>query len=85
MTQITLYGRKQCTLCDKAKNTLTELRNEWDFTVKEVDIEDNDELTERYGLMIPVVQIDGEEVAYGFINKFDISNRLQLKKVNHKG
>jgi glutaredoxin len=80
MTQITLYGRKRCPLCDKAKNTLIELKEDWDFTLEEVDIEKSDELTERYGLMIPVVKIDGEEAGYGFINKFDISNRLQKKR-----
>lgn len=76
---ITLYTRTGCPLCDKAKAAITELKEEWDFTLEEIDIEQDDELHERYGLMIPVVHIDGEEVAYGFINKFDISNRLHGK------
>jgi glutaredoxin len=76
---ITLYTRTGCPLCDKAKAVIIELKSEWDFTLEEIDIEQDDELHERYGLMIPVVHIDGEEVAYGFINKFDISNRLHEK------
>ncbi len=56
------------------------LKKNGNFTVEEIDIEASDELTECYGLMIPVVHIDGEEVGYGFINKFDISNRLQEKR-----
>ncbi|WP_066314508.1 glutaredoxin family protein [Bacillus sp. FJAT-29814] len=76
---ITLYTRKGCPLCDKAKAAILELEGEWDFTLEEVDIEQDDELHERYGLMIPVVHIDGEEVAYGFVTKFDISNRLHEK------
>lgn len=79
MPHITLYTRKSCPLCDKAKIAILELKEEWDFTLKEIDIESSDELTEEYGLMIPVVHIDGEEVAFGSINKFDISNRLQEK------
>lgn len=78
-TTITLFTRKQCPLCDKAKEILQELKVEWDFALEEVDIAESDELTERYGLMIPVVHIDGEEVAYGFVDKFEISNRLQEK------
>ncbi|MBL4954979.1 glutaredoxin family protein [Neobacillus sp. YIM B02564] len=74
---VTIYSRKRCPLCDKAKAVLLELREEYHFTLEEVDIETSDELTERYGLMIPVVHIDGEEVAYGIVNKIDISNRLQ--------
>lgn len=79
-TTITLYTRKSCPLCDKAKDTLLELKEEWNFHLEEIDIETSDELTERYGLMIPVVLIDGEEAGYGFVNKFDIRNRLHEKK-----
>ncbi|MDN3019756.1 glutaredoxin family protein [Paenibacillus sp. BSR1-1] len=82
MPQITLYTRNRCPLCEKAKSELLELKKEWDFELKEIDIEQSDELTELYGLMIPVVHLDGEEVAYGMINKFDISNRLQEKKAD---
>jgi glutaredoxin len=77
---ITLYTRKQCPLCDKAKKSLLELQEEWDFSLKEIDIAVSDDLTERFGLMIPVVYLDGEEIAFGMVNKFDISNRLQEKR-----
>lgn len=79
MPVITLYTRKRCPLCEKAKDTLLELKKDWNFTLEEYDIEESDELTERYGLMIPVVHIDGEEIAYGFVNKFDVSKRLHEK------
>ena len=81
MTQtiITLYTRNRCPLCDKAKAAILELKKERDFELKEIDIESSDELTERYGLMIPVVHLDGEEVGFGFVDKFDISKRLQEK------
>jgi glutaredoxin len=76
---ITLYTRNGCPLCDKAKAAIVELQDDWNFILEEIDIEQDDELHERYGLMIPVVHIDGEEVAYGFVNKIDISNRLHEK------
>jgi glutaredoxin len=76
---LTFYTRKKCPLCDKAKVVIDELHQELDFVLMEKDIDDSDELTERYGLMIPVVEIDGEEVEYGHVNKFVISNRLQGK------
>jgi glutaredoxin len=83
-TTITLYTRKSCPLCDKAKSTLLELKKEWTFTLEEIYIESSDELTEQYGLMIPVVHIDGVEAGFGVVNKFDIGNRLQEKKANFK-
>jgi glutaredoxin len=81
-TVITFYTRKRCPLCEKAKKLILELKVEWNFTLEEIDIDESDELTELYGMMIPVVHINGEEVAFGIINKFDISNRLQEKSQN---
>ncbi|MCM3567460.1 glutaredoxin family protein [Neobacillus mesonae] len=77
---ITIYTRNHCPLCDKAKTVLLELKEEYEFHLVEVDIEQSDELTERYGLMIPVVYINGEEAAYGSVNKYEISNRLQKNR-----
>ncbi|PLS06996.1 glutaredoxin family protein [Neobacillus cucumis] len=79
MHKITLYTRNRCPLCDKAKAAILELQEEWEFKLEEIDIETSDELTEQYGLMIPVVYLNDEEVGYGFVDKFDISNRLQEK------
>jgi glutaredoxin len=84
LTTITLYSRTRCPLCDKARTSLIELQEEWDFQLKEMDIETSDELTERFGLMIPVVYMDGEEVSFGFVDKFDISKRLQEKSLANK-
>jgi glutaredoxin len=81
-TVITFYTRKRCPLCEKAKKLILELKEEWNFTLEEIDIDESDELTELYGMMIPVVQINGEEAAFGIINKIDISNRLQEKSQN---
>jgi glutaredoxin len=81
-TTITLYTRNRCSLCEKAKQAILELKEEWNFTLEEIDIDKSDELTELYGIMIPVVQIDGEEVGFGIINKLDISKRLQEKSRN---
>ena len=53
----------------------------WDFHLEEIDIEESDELTEKYGLMIPVVEIDGEEVQFGQIDKYTISKYFYRKNV----
>lgn len=79
-TIITLYTRKRCPLCETVKDTLLELKEDWKFTLEEIDIAESDELTELYGLMIPVVHIDGEEVGFGYVDKMKINNYLQEKK-----
>ena len=66
---VTFYTRARCPLCDKAKADLLELREELSFDLEEIDIETSDELTERFGLMIPVVYINEIEAGYGIIDK----------------
>ncbi len=35
------------------------------FTISEINIEQDDEAHEKYMLMIPVVEVDGEVIGYG--------------------
>ncbi|SID52086.1 Uncharacterised protein [Mycobacteroides abscessus subsp. abscessus] len=44
-----------------------------------MDISASDDLTERYGLMIPVVELDGEEVQFGRIDQFTLYEALTAK------
>jgi glutaredoxin len=73
---VTFYTKHHCPLCDKAHKLLQELQSEISFEIKTIDIYSNDELLERYGLMIPVVEIDGREVSFGQIQKEDVKKAL---------
>lgn len=79
MNPVTFYTRTQCGLCEDAKITLKLLQDELGFEIIEIDIEETDELTERFGLMIPVVELDGEILQYGQIDYFTLSKRLHEK------
>ncbi|QSS99541.1 glutaredoxin family protein [Pontibacillus sp. ALD_SL1] len=79
-TEIILYTKKDCSLCEEAKELIETLAYDYEFVIREKDIYEEDKLIERYGLMIPVVEIDGVEVGYGKIDLFSLSNRLQKKK-----
>jgi len=59
---VTLYTRPGCHLCDVARETLLAQRERSAFDLEEVDIEGDDELELEYGIRIPVVEVDGEEV-----------------------
>ncbi|WP_078414247.1 glutaredoxin family protein [Priestia abyssalis] len=76
---VIMYTKTGCPLCEKAKQVLVELQGEYPFQLQEVDIYEDDALLEKYQLMIPVVEIDGEEVAFGQIRKVEIRKRLLLK------
>ncbi|MDQ0157070.1 glutaredoxin family protein [Robertmurraya andreesenii] len=73
---VKLYTKNRCHLCDKAKDILMKLKNKREFNYSEIDIEESDQLIEKYGLMIPVVEINGEEIQYGQIDELFIDEAL---------
>ena len=54
---VTLYTRPGCHLCDEAKSAIAPLLNEFGVTLREVDIDADPVLTDRYGWDIPVLFI----------------------------
>ncbi|MGX1263022.1 hypothetical protein RKD55_000826 [Rossellomorea marisflavi] len=79
MKELIFYTRSRCGLCDEAKLTINLLRDDFPFKLVERDIDERDEWTERFGLMIPVAEMDGEILQYGQIDFFTMSKRLHEK------
>ena len=64
MTVVTLYTRPGCHLCDEAREVILSLReSDPSFELREIDIESDPALHARYLERIPVVEVDGGEVA----------------------
>jgi glutaredoxin len=59
---VVLYSRPGCHLCDEARAVIEAVRTEVGFDLEEIDIESDDTLIRDYGLRIPVVAIDGEDL-----------------------
>jgi len=64
---VIVYGKPDCTLCDKATAILERLRAEFAYRVEHVDITENADLFARYRYRIPVVAVDGREIASGIV------------------
>lgn len=77
--QIQFFSKVNCPLCDKAYKILEELKNELNLQIEVIDIYQSDDLIEKYGLMIPVIVTDGDEVDYGNISKEHLRERLHSK------
>jgi glutaredoxin len=75
---VTLYGRPGCHLCDAARVALERVRAEHPFTLREVDIEEDEDLLRRYLERIPVVALDGEELFDYHVDERALSSRLAL-------
>jgi hypothetical protein len=57
-----MYSRPGCGLCDEAREVILGQRERTPFTFEEVDVSGDDALELEYGIRIPVVLVDGEEV-----------------------
>ncbi len=60
---VTLYRRPACGLCDEAERLLGPLMAGLGASLRTVDISASADLLDRFGLAIPVVEVDGVEVA----------------------
>jgi hypothetical protein len=56
-----MYSRTTCGLCDEARETILALRDRVAFRYEEVFVDGNDDLELRFGLRVPVIEVDGEE------------------------
>jgi glutaredoxin len=64
VTVLTLYGRPGCGLCETARRELEALRSEGHgFTLRELNIDEDPELYDRYLERVPVVELGGEIVS----------------------
>jgi glutaredoxin len=59
MTSITIYSRHGCHLCDDAFNILEYMREELNFEINVVNIDEDPELVKLYSDQVPVIHIDG--------------------------
>lgn len=78
--QIILYSKEKCHLCEVAKKELKTVEEIFGISYKEIDIYKDDELLEKYSLMIPVVKYEGEMIQYGQVDFHTIQEFLRTKK-----
>jgi glutaredoxin len=66
---ITIYSKPDCHLCDRAKEVIERCRAKAEFAIEVVDISQNPELLQRYHDDIPVILLDGKEIARHFVRE----------------
>jgi glutaredoxin len=74
---VTLYTRAGCHLCDEARATIAQTLAEFGAQLREVNIDDDAVLKERYGCDIPVIFIGSRKAAK---HRVDVAQfRMQLR------
>ena len=61
---VTMYSRRNCHLCEVAKEVVESARNEADFEFEVVFIDDDAGLEKEYGEEVPVTLINGKRHDY---------------------
>ena len=66
--KVQLYSRSNCPLCEEARLMLELVKEDINLDIEEINIEEDDELHEKYLLRIPVIESGGEIIQEGRID-----------------
>ena len=75
--QVQFYTRLGCELCEEAERMLRLVAEDHPLEWQTINIEEDDEIHEKFMLMIPVVEHEGQVVAYGNIGYIDILELIE--------
>jgi glutaredoxin len=73
---VTIYSKPGCHLCDDAKANILAAGCNDEFTIEEVNIEEDDSLKELYRYDIPVILINGIKVFKHRVEPHDFKEKL---------
>ena len=73
---VNFYTRPGCHLCEEARLMLKLVQEDIKFEIVETNIEEDEELHEKYMLMIPVVEFEDEIIQYGNVDYVTILEAL---------
>jgi glutaredoxin len=77
VTEVRLYTRPGCHLCDEAREAILELRaSGLGFDMRELNIEQDERLHAEYLERIPVVEVGGEIVSELVLDVHALRSRL---------
>jgi glutaredoxin len=79
---VTLYTRPGCHLCDEAKSAIVPLLREFGAALREVNIDNDPVLQERYGWDIPVIFIGQKKAAKHRVDLVQFRRQLQDARVS---
>lgn len=69
MHEVIVYSREGCHLCEVVKETLMQASGDADFQWREIDIDTDPELRQKYNVEVPVVFIDGRKAFKYHMNR----------------
>ena len=74
---VIFYTRAGCHLCDEAKQQMRELQRRFPFECREIDIDQDPELRQKYTDEVPVIFIHGKKAFKYRIDAKEFVKRLE--------
>ncbi|MBK1673127.1 thioredoxin family protein [Ectothiorhodospira shaposhnikovii] len=74
--ELTIYHRDGCHLCERMLHQLRSLQDELDFDIREIDIDGDPALKQRFSAKIPVLAVGEEILCCHFLDERGL--RLEL-------
>jgi len=65
MTLVEIYSKRECHLCDVAKNVVNRVRQQYPFELRLIDIQEGDSWYSQFKERVPVIYID-KKLAFQF-------------------
>ena len=79
---VTVYGRSGCHLCQNVVNLLAPEKDQLNIEINEILIDNNKELEDLYGQLIPVIHVDGKYYSHFRIDLEEFRTFLERHRLH---
>ena len=83
--RLSLYTRRHCHLCDEMKAVIREVGADVPLELEEIDVDGSRDLKKRYGLDVPVLAAEGEEIARHRVTAGTLREALRKRQAGRHG
>lgn len=73
--------RRDCSLCADMLFTLAELQADYHYQLRQLDVDADPVLLQRYDILVPVLLLDGAEVCHYFLDLVALREALAKHRV----
>jgi len=77
--ELVLYSRADCHLCEQMKGIVQQVATEYPVRLKEIDIDADPALRERYNEEVPVLFVDGRKAFKYRVTARELRARLRQR------
>ena len=74
--ELIVYYREGCHLCEQVVASLFQLQKELGYEIKQIDIDNDSILRDKYNVDVPVVTFNDEVIFYHFFDETELRKAI---------